>query len=85
MLTERTVVDLRKVLANGIIEARTVRIIEDEDGTEISRMPINRQLFAPGDDVSEADASIKRLAEVEHTPEVVAAYEARLAELAAGE
>ena len=41
---------------------------------EISRKYINRQVFAPGDDVSNAPDVVKKIAEVDHTDEVKAAY-----------
>ena len=72
-LTEKTEVDRCEVLSNGIIQARTAFIVE-RDGVEISRKYINRQCFAPGDDVSNAPDLVKKLAEVEHTDEVKAAY-----------
>ena len=65
-LTEKTEVDKCEVLANGVIQARTALIIE-RDGVEISRKYINRQVFHPGDDVSNAPDLVKKLAEVEHT------------------
>ena len=78
-LTEKTEVDKCEVLANGIIQARTALIVE-RDGVEISRKYINRQLFAPGDDISNAPDIVKKLAEVEHTDAAKTAYdEARAA------
>jgi len=82
-LTEKTEVDKCEVLPNGTIQARTALIIE-RDGVEISRKYINRQVFHPGDDVSDAADIVKKLAEVEHTDaakqafiELKAANEAR--------
>ena len=72
-LTEKTEVDKCEILANGTIQARTALIIE-RDGVEISRKYINRQVFAPGDDVSNAPDMVKKIAEIEHTDEVKAAY-----------
>ena len=78
-LTEKTEVDRCEVLANGNIQARTALIIE-RDGVEISRKYINRQVWHPGDDVSNAPDVVKKLAEVEHTDAVITAYaEARAA------
>ena len=78
-LTEKTEVDKCEVLADGIIQARTALIIE-RDGVEISRKYINRQIFAPGDDVSNAPDMVKKIAEVEHTDAAITAYaEARAA------
>ena len=72
-LTETTEVDKCEVLANGIIQARTAQVIK-RDGVEISRKYINRQCFAPGDDVSGAADIVKKLAEVEHTDAVKKTY-----------
>ena len=78
-LTEKTEVDKCEVLADGIIQARTALIIE-RDGVEISRKYINRQIFAPGDDVSNAPDMVKKIAEVEHTDAAITAFaEARAA------
>ena len=72
-LTEKTEVDKCEVLANGTIQARTALIIE-RDGVEISRKYINRQVFCPGDDISNAPDMVKKLAEVEHTDEAKSSY-----------
>ena len=77
-LTEKTEIDKCEVLANGTIQARTALIIE-RDGVEISRKYINRQCFAPGDDISNAPDVVKKIAEVEHTDEAKAAYSDLLA------
>ena len=72
-LTETTEVDKCEILENGIIQARTAQVIK-RDGVEISRKYINRQCFAPGDDVSGAADIVKKLAEVEHTDAVKKTY-----------
>ena len=41
---------------------------------EISRKYINRQVWHPGDDVSNAPDVVKKLAEVEHTEAVKTAF-----------
>ena len=74
-LTEKTEIDKCEVLANGNIQARTALIIE-RDGVEISRKYINRQVWHPGDDVSNAPDVVKKLAEVEHTEAVKTAFAA---------
>ena len=72
-LIEKTGIDKCEVLADGTIQARTALIIE-RDGVEISRKYINRQVFHPGDDVSNAPDMVKDIAEVEHTDAVKTAY-----------
>ena len=79
-LTERQVIAHRDVLEDGSIEVRTDTIIE-RDEVEISRT-YHRHVIIPGADVSGEDATVQRLANVEHTPEVIAAYEAKMAALA---
>jgi len=79
-LTERQVIARRDVLEDGTIEVRTDTVIE-RDGVEISRS-LHRHVIIPGADVSGEDATVQRLANVEHTPEVIAAYEAKMAALA---
>ena len=79
-LTERQVIARRDVLEDGTIEVRTDTVIE-RDGVEISRA-LHRHVIIPGADVSGEDATVQRLANVEHTPEVIAAYEAKMAALA---
>lgn len=79
-LTERQVIAHRDVLEDGSIEVRTDTVIE-RDGVEISRS-LHRHVIIPGADVSGEDATVQRLANVEHTPEVIAAYEAKMAALA---
>ena len=72
-LIEKTEVDRCEVLANGIIQARTALIIE-RDGVEISRKYIDRRVYHPGDDVSNAPDLVKKLAEVEHTDAAITAW-----------
>ena len=77
-LTEKTEVDKCEVLSNGVIQARTALLIE-RDGVEISRKYINRKVYHPGEDVSNAPDVVKKIAEVEHTDEAKAAYSDLLA------
>ena len=72
-LTERTEVDRCEVLADGTIQARTALVIE-RDGVEISRKYVDRKVYHPGADVSSAPDVVKKIAEVEHTDAVNAAY-----------
>jgi len=72
-LTEKTEVDKCEVLPNGTIQARTALIIERDD-VEVSRKYINRQVYHPGDDVSNAPDMVKKIAEVEHTDAAITAF-----------
>tara|TARA_Y100000296_G_C5060926_1_gene199778 strand:+ start:329 stop:610 length:282 start_codon:yes stop_codon:yes gene_type:complete len=74
-LTERTEIDRKEILADGTIQTRTALIVE-RDGVIISKTFINREVFHPGDDVSEQPADIQALAAIEHTEEKIAVYQA---------
>ena len=73
-LTKRTEIGARAVLADGQIQVRVDTVIE-EDGKELSRT-YHRKVLAPGDDITNEPAEIKRVATAEWTPAVVAAFEA---------
>ena len=71
-------VDLIEVVENGSIQVRTKTAIK-EDGIEISSK-FQRHVVAPGADVSAEDAKVQAIAASIHTAEVVAAYQATLAQ-----
>ena len=71
-LTERTQIGSCEVLPDGQIQVRTDTIIE-KDGEEISRS-FHRHVIVPGADVSGEDATIQKVANTVHTPEVIAAF-----------
>jgi len=50
-----------------------------EDGKEISKT-YHRHVLSPGDNVSKADERSKKIAQAIWTPEVIAAYEAKIVE-----
>ena len=77
-LTERNVIDRKEILEDGTIQVRTATVIE-RDGVEISRSFTNRQVFSPGADVSGQDAAVQAIAAIEHTPEKVTAFKAKVA------
>ena len=54
-------------------------VVITEDGNELSRT-YSRYVVSPGDDVSSQPDDIKQLAQMYHTPELVAAYQASMAE-----
>ena len=74
-LTETTDVDRCEVLENGAIQARWALVIK-RDGVEVSRKYVNRKVYHPGADVSDAPAVVQAIAEVEHTEAAIAAYDA---------
>jgi hypothetical protein len=64
----------------SVVQCRRADIIE-KDGVEVGRT-YHRELCCPGEDVSECCAELQAVAGVLWTPEVVAAYEAHVAEQA---
>jgi hypothetical protein len=80
MALEKVVsVDLIEVVENGSIQVRTKTAIK-ENGVEISSK-FHRHVVAPGADYSGEDAKVQAIAASIHTPEVIAAYEASVAQL----
>ncbi len=71
-------VDLIEVIENGSIQVRTKTAIK-EDGVEISSK-FHRHVVVPGADYSAEDAKVQAIAASIHTPEVIAAYQEKLAE-----
>jgi hypothetical protein len=78
MLEKITSVDLIEVIENGSIQVRTKTSIK-EDGVEISSK-FHRHVVVPGDDYSTEDARVQAICAAMHTAEVIAAYQAKLAE-----
>ncbi len=78
MIVKNNIVDQINVLELGQIQVRTITKIM-EDGVEISRTYI-RHVLAPGDDLSGEDSRVVAVANVVWTPEVIAAYQAAIAE-----
>jgi len=72
------VVDLIEVIENGSIQVRTKTAIK-EDGVEISSK-FHRHVVVPGADYSAEDTKVKAICAAVHTPEVIAAYEASIAQ-----
>tara|TARA_A100001201_G_scaffold465_2_gene1295 strand:+ start:839 stop:1081 length:243 start_codon:yes stop_codon:yes gene_type:complete len=67
-----------EVLPNKIIQIRTTTVVE-EDGVELARSH-HRHLVVPGDDVSGEVAEVQAIASALWTDEVIAAYQASIAE-----
>jgi hypothetical protein len=77
-LEKVTSADLIETLENGLVQVRTKTVIK-EDGVEISSK-FHRHVVAPGDDYSAEDAKVQAICAALHTAEVIAAYQAKLAE-----
>jgi len=72
------VVDRIEVLENGCVQVRTKTAIM-EDGKQISSN-FHRHVVVPSADVSGEDAKVQAIAASIHTPAVIAAYQASIAQ-----
>ena len=78
-LTEETFADKIEVVGQySHVQVRTATVIKRDD-EEISRS-FHRHVVAPGQDYSSEDPKVQAVCTAVHTPEVIAAYEAHLAE-----
>ena len=71
-LTEHTEIDKHEILQDGTIQERTALVIK-RDGVVISREFINRRVYHPGADMSEAEPATQQLAATVHTAERIEA------------
>jgi hypothetical protein len=79
-LQQTTVVDLVQVDQMGTIMVRErTDIFDDATPTNILASNYHRTSYAPGSDVSAADAKVQATAKALWTAEVVAAYQAQVA------
>lgn len=77
-LEKQTVVDRIEIVENGCVQVRTAtRIVEN--GNAISET-FHRHVVAPGDDYSGEDSRVQAVCAATHTNEVIAAYQALLAQ-----
>jgi hypothetical protein len=76
-LTETIKVDQIEVVENGSIQVRTATVIE-KDGVELTRT-YHRHVKHPGEDISTEDSRVQAIANAVWTPEVIAAYQALIA------
>jgi hypothetical protein len=76
-LQETTKVDQIELTEHNVLQVRTATIIE-RDGVEISRT-LHRHTVSPGEDVSNEDPKVQAIANAIWTPEVIAAYQALIA------
>lgn len=77
-LTKTTSVDQITVVENGIVQYReATRIMED--GVQISKT-YHRTSLTPGQDLTGQPANVAAICNLTWTPEVIAAYQAQMAE-----
>ena len=67
-----------EILPNQVIRIRTTTVVE-EDGVELARNH-HRHVVAPGDDVTGEVAEVQAIANALWADEVIAAYQASIAE-----
>ena len=81
-LTKTKSVDQITVTENGIVLYReATRILEN--GEEISKQ-YHRTSLSPGQDVSTQPANVQAICQAAWTPEIIAAYQAQIAETPRG-
>jgi hypothetical protein len=78
MFQKQTVVDRIEVMADNTVAVRYV-VTVTEDGNFFSEQ-VKGNYFKPGDDYSAEDARVQAICAATHTAEVIAAYQAKLAE-----
>ena len=71
-----------EIMPNQVIQIRTTTVVE-EDGVELARNH-HRHVVCPGDDVSGEVDEVRAIASTLWTEEVVAAYQASIAETEPG-
>jgi hypothetical protein len=72
------IVDRIEVVENGCVQVRTKTAIM-EDGVEISSK-FHRHVVVPGANYSGKDARVKSICKATHTKDVIATYEASVAQ-----
>ena len=72
--TEEKIIGHRDILPDGQIQIREDTIVR-KDGEFLS-ISYHRYVILPGQDYSMLEEPIQRLCKVEHTPEVIAAFQA---------
>lgn len=77
--TERCEYKLEIIPPYNVIQCRRADIVE-KDGVEIGRQ-YHRMVHAPGSDLSMACSEVVAVAAALWTPEIIAAYEASIAEV----
>ena len=76
-LIEKIIIDKIEVVETNSIQVRTATIIE-KDGVEIART-YHRHVKHPGDNVTNEDPKVQAIANAIWTEEVIAAYQALIA------
>jgi len=78
-ITKQLVIDKIEILEDGVIQVRRVLRVLDDDGTVIGER-YQREAFVPTTPLpTVTSARVRAHAQLEWTPQVIAAYEAKLA------
>jgi hypothetical protein len=77
-LTEKQEIDRIEIVEMGVVQVRQATIIE-RDGEFVSRT-FHRWVLTPDMDISGQEQKVKDICNAAWTPEVIAAYEASIAE-----
>lgn len=80
MYQENSQIDQITVVPDGTVFTRTCTVVMKNE-TEISRSYV-RKTLVPGTDVSEFPENVQSVCNAAWTPEVVAAYKAKIAQVA---
>jgi len=75
-LTKETVLDKVEFLEDGSVQVRRATYVL-EDGVRIAGPMYQRSAYTPGDDIALEHPTVRALAPVVWTPEVIAAAQAR--------
>lgn len=81
MLEKKITVDLVEIITGDFVQVRT-RTAVLEDGVELSSA-LHRHVLAPGECTEAEDPKVQAICAAVHTPDVVAAYQAEQARIAA--
>lgn len=80
-LQETKVIDKIEVLENGSVQVReALRVLRDG---EVIAQNFHRFVVAPGEATQDMDSKVLAICAAVHTPEVIAAYQAEQARIAA--
>jgi len=80
MYQENSKIDQITVVQDATVCIRNIKTVE-KDGLEISRQYV-RITLAPGSDTSELPENVQSICAAAWTPEVVAAYQSKIAQVA---
>ena len=81
MIEKTTTIDRIEVSSSGNLDIR-YKTIFTENGVQVSDASFSREVLNPGDDVSGFPSNVIQIAQITWTPEIIAAYQARIAESA---